>query len=63
MVVRNVSAERISKAAAVIVVFLASAGAAIWYSQQQGWALITELSLVLFLFIVFAIVYDHVVIR
>lgn len=63
MVVRNVSAERISKAAVIVLAFIASAGAAMWYSQQQGWTLITELSIVLFLFIIFAIVYDNVVIR
>lgn len=63
MVARNVSTERISKAAAVVIAFLASTAGTVWYSQQQGWTLIFELSLVLFLFIVFAIIYDYVVIR
>lgn len=63
MAIQTVSSRRLSKAAAIVIAFLATAGVAVWYSRGQGWALIFELSILMFLFIAFAIVYDRIVIR
>lgn len=43
--------------------FLLLAAGGVYYSKLQGWALITEVAIVLAVLLVYAIVYDRVVIR
>lgn len=63
MELQHVSSEDRSKAIAIVAVFALLTVASLYYSRLQGWVLIVEITAVIFVLVVWALVYDYFVIR
>ncbi len=63
MAIRNASPDTIAKGGAIVAGCLIVSAAGIVAIREAGWSLIIEVSWVLLVLIVFAIIYDYIMIR